>query len=159
MRILEVFVTFGDIFGSELSKIGSKTLDHAFKDHFLREIMIHNEFSNLTVYDIPIFEDGVCFTMCVFVNFGHFGPFSGSKKTKIGLCTPKYSFSGHVSVEVIVQREISDPTVYDIPIFGDCVCFTVCDFVNFGRFGPFRGQNDQNRLRYAKIFIFRPRFY
>ena len=140
MRILEVFVTFGDIFGSELSKIGSKTLYHAFKDHFLREIMIHNEFSNLTVYDMPLFEDGVCFTMCVFVNFGHFGPFSGSKKTKIGLCTPKYSFSGHVSVEVIVQSEISDPTVYVIPIFGDCMCFTVHVFVTFGHFRPFRGQ-------------------
>ena len=95
----------------------AQMLDHAFKDHFLREIMIHNEFSNPTVYDMPLFKDGVCFTMCVFVNFGHFGPFSGSKKTNIGLCTPKYSFSGHVSIEVIVQSEISDPTGYVIPIF------------------------------------------
>ena len=41
---------------------------------------------------------------------------------------------------IIVQRKISDPTVYDMSIFGDCVCFTVCVFVTFGHFGPFRGQ-------------------
>ena len=97
MRILEVFVTFGDIFGSELSKIDSKTLDHAFVDHFSTEIIIHNEFSN--------------------------------------------------------------PTVYDLPMFGVCVCFKVCIFVTFGHFGPFRGQNDQNWLIDAKIFIFRLCFY
>ena len=84
MRILEVVVIFGNIFESELSQIGSKTLDHAFKDHFLREIMIHNEFSNPTVYEMPIYRDCVCFTMCVFVIFGHFGPFRGAKMTQIG---------------------------------------------------------------------------
>ena len=88
------------------------------KTIFLREIIIHNEFSSPTVYDMLLFEDSVCFTMCAFVNFAHFGPFSGSEKTKIGLCTPKYSFSGHVSVEVIVQSEISDPTMYNMSIFG-----------------------------------------
>ena len=59
MRILEVFVAFGDIFGSELSKIGSKTLDHAFIDHFLREIMFHNGFSDPKIYDMPLLEDCV----------------------------------------------------------------------------------------------------
>ena len=99
------------------------------KTIFLREIIIHNEFSNPTVYDMPLFEDSVCFTMCAFVNFGHFGPFSGSKKTKIGLCTPKYSFSGHVSIEVIVQSEISDPRVYDIPYL-ETVCDSQCAFLS-----------------------------
>ena len=79
MRILEVFVTFGEIFGSDLSKIGSKTLDHAFVDHFSLEMMIHNEFSNPTVYYMPIFEDCMCLKVCVFVNFSHFGPFRGVK--------------------------------------------------------------------------------
>ena len=79
MRILEVFVTFGDIFGSELSKIDSKTLDHAFVDHFSTEIIIHNEFSNPTVYDLPMFGVCVCFKVCIFVTFGHFGAFRGEK--------------------------------------------------------------------------------